>query len=145
MLATRMQTVTGYIGQNEIFLATERGEVQGNNTGLSNITVNKADWLRDGKVRILLQYGAERLPGLPGVPTAVELAACGDRPRLAAVLRREVQHGAPADGAARRARGAPRGAARCFRRDHEGPAISRRGRSASASTSIRSAARASSS
>jgi tripartite-type tricarboxylate transporter receptor subunit TctC len=74
ILATRMQTVTGYIGQNEIFLATERGEVQGNNTGLSNITVNKADWLRDGKVRILLQYGAERLPSLPGVPTAVELA-----------------------------------------------------------------------
>ena len=48
--------------------------MQGNNTGLSNITVNKADWLRDGKVRILLQYGAERLPALPDVPTAAELA-----------------------------------------------------------------------
>ena len=35
LLGTRMQVVTGYIGQNEIFLATERGEVQGNNTGLS--------------------------------------------------------------------------------------------------------------
>ena len=74
LLGTRMQTVTGYIGQNEIFLATERGEVQGNNTGLSNITVNKADWLRDGKVRILLQYGTERLPSLPNVPTVIELA-----------------------------------------------------------------------
>ena len=73
LLATRMQTVTGYIGQNEIFLAAERGEVQGNNTGLSNITVNKADWLRDGKVRILLQYGTERLPSLPNVPTVIEL------------------------------------------------------------------------
>jgi tripartite-type tricarboxylate transporter receptor subunit TctC len=74
LLGTRMQVVTGYIGQNEINLAVERGEVQGNNTGLSNITVNKADWLRDGKVRILLQYGAERLPALPDVPAAVELA-----------------------------------------------------------------------
>jgi tripartite-type tricarboxylate transporter receptor subunit TctC len=74
LLGTRMQVVTGYIGQNEIFLATERGEVQGNNTGLSNITVNKADWLRDAKVRILVQYGTERLPGLPNVPTAIELA-----------------------------------------------------------------------
>jgi tripartite-type tricarboxylate transporter receptor subunit TctC len=74
LLGTRMQTVTGYIGQNEIFLAAERGEVQGNNTGLSNITVNKADWLRDGKVRILLQYGTERLPSLADVPTVVELA-----------------------------------------------------------------------
>jgi tripartite-type tricarboxylate transporter receptor subunit TctC len=74
LAGTRMQVITGYIGQNEINLATERGEVQGNNTGLSNITVNKADWLRDGKVRILVQYGTERLPGLPNVPTAIELA-----------------------------------------------------------------------
>jgi tripartite-type tricarboxylate transporter receptor subunit TctC len=74
LLGTKMQPVTGYIGQNEINLAVERGEVQGNNTGLSNITVNKADWYRDGKVRILLQYGTERLPVLPNVPTAIELA-----------------------------------------------------------------------
>jgi len=74
LLGTRMQPVTGYIGQNEIFLAVERGEVQGNNTGLSNVTVNKADWLRGGKVRVLLQYGTERLPVLPDVPTAIELA-----------------------------------------------------------------------
>ena len=74
LLGTKMQPVTGYIGQNEIFLAVERGEVHGNNTGLSNITVNKADWQRDGKVRILLQFGAERLPVLPDVPTAIELA-----------------------------------------------------------------------
>ena len=74
LLGTKMQVVTGYVGQNEINLAVERGEVQGNNTGLSNITVNKADWLRDGKVRILLQYGAGRLPALPDVPAVAELA-----------------------------------------------------------------------
>lgn len=73
LLGTKMKVATGYQGQNEINLAAERGEVQGNNTGLSNLTVNKADWLRDGKVRILLQFGAERLPQLPDVPTAIEL------------------------------------------------------------------------
>jgi tripartite-type tricarboxylate transporter receptor subunit TctC len=83
LLGTRMQVVTGYIGQNEINLAVERGEVQGNNTGLSNITVNKADWLRDGKVRILLQFGTDRLAALPDVPTALELAhAQADRALL---------------------------------------------------------------
>ena len=56
-------------------IAAERGEVQGNNTGLSNLTVNKADWMRDNKVRILLQYGNERLPVLKDVPTVVELAS----------------------------------------------------------------------
>jgi tripartite-type tricarboxylate transporter receptor subunit TctC len=75
LIGTRMQIVTGYQGQNEINLAVERGEVHGNNTGLSNLTVNKADWLRDNKVRVLLQYGAERLPALKDVPTVVELAS----------------------------------------------------------------------
>jgi tripartite-type tricarboxylate transporter receptor subunit TctC len=75
LIGTRMKVLTGYKGQNEIDLAAERGEVQGNNTGLSNLTVNKADWLRDGKVRILLQFGNERLPQLPNVPTAIELAS----------------------------------------------------------------------
>jgi tripartite-type tricarboxylate transporter receptor subunit TctC len=127
LLGTRMQTVTGYIGQNEIFLATERGEVQGNNTGLSNITVNKADWLRDGKVRILLQYGTERLPSLPNVPTVIELAQAEARPRAAPLLCGEVQHGTPPDGAARCAGGPSRRAARRLRRHHEGSAIPRRG------------------
>jgi len=75
LIGTKMKVLTGYQGQNEINLAAERGEVQGNNTGLSNLTVNKADWLRDGKVRILLQFGNERLPQLPTVPTAIELAS----------------------------------------------------------------------
>lgn len=74
LLGTRMKVVTGYQGQNEINIAAERGEVQGNNTGLSNLTVNKADWMRDNKVRILLQYGTERLAVLKDVPTVVELA-----------------------------------------------------------------------
>ena len=74
LLGTRMKVVTGYVGQNEINIAAERGEVQGNNTGLSNLTVNRADWWRDGKVRVLLQYGTERLAALKDVPTVVELA-----------------------------------------------------------------------
>jgi tripartite-type tricarboxylate transporter receptor subunit TctC len=75
VLGTRMRIFPGYLGQNEINLAVERGEVEGNNTGLSNLTVNKADWMRDNKVRILLQFGTGRLASLPNVPTALELAA----------------------------------------------------------------------
>jgi len=78
IVGTRMKPVTGYRGQNEINIAAERGEVQGNNTGLSNLTVNRADWLRDRKVRILIQYGTERLPVIKDVPTAMELAPNDD-------------------------------------------------------------------
>ncbi|MCC6887564.1 MAG: hypothetical protein IT536_03435 [Hyphomicrobiales bacterium] len=74
IVGTRMKPVPGYQGQNEINIAAERGEVQGNNTGLSNLTVNRADWLHDGKVRILIQYGTRRLETIKEVPTAVELA-----------------------------------------------------------------------
>jgi tripartite-type tricarboxylate transporter receptor subunit TctC len=84
LIGTRMKPVTGYKGQNEINLAAERGEVQGNNTGLSNLTVNKADWMRDHKVLILLQFGSERLPQLKDVPTVMELASSvADRAMLA--------------------------------------------------------------
>lgn len=75
LVGTRMQVFTGYVGQNEINLAIERGEMEGNNTGLSNLTVNKADWIRDNKVKILLQFGNERLTALPDVPTVAELTA----------------------------------------------------------------------
>jgi tripartite-type tricarboxylate transporter receptor subunit TctC len=75
LIGTKMKVLAGYFGQNEINLAAERGEVQGNNTGLSNLTVNKADWMREHKVRILLQFGNERLPQLQDVPTAIELAS----------------------------------------------------------------------
>jgi tripartite-type tricarboxylate transporter receptor subunit TctC len=73
LVGAKMKVLTGYQGQNEINLAAERGEVQGNNTGLSNLTVNKADWLREQKVRILLQFGSERLPQIKDVPTVLEL------------------------------------------------------------------------
>jgi tripartite-type tricarboxylate transporter receptor subunit TctC len=74
LLGTKMDIVTGYQGQNDIFLAIERGEVQGNNTGLTNLLVTKPDWVSSGRVKILVQYGSERAAAIPDVPTALELA-----------------------------------------------------------------------
>jgi tripartite-type tricarboxylate transporter receptor subunit TctC len=73
-LGTRMDFVTGYQGQNEINLAVERGEIQGNTTGLTNLVVTKADWIRQGKIRMLVQFGGERAAELKQVPAVVELA-----------------------------------------------------------------------
>jgi tripartite-type tricarboxylate transporter receptor subunit TctC len=74
ILGAKIEMVTGYKGQSDIFLAIEQGEVQGNSTGLSNLLVSKANWLRDDKVRILVQFGDQRATEIPDVPTAVELA-----------------------------------------------------------------------
>jgi len=77
-LGTRMEFVTGYQGQSEINLAVERGEVQGNTTGLTNLVVTKADWIRQGRIRMLVQFGGERVAEIREVPAVVELAASED-------------------------------------------------------------------
>lgn len=74
IFGTKMEIVTGYKGQSDIFLAMEQGEVQGNSTGLTNVLVTKADWLRSGKVSIVMQIGLERSPELPQIVTPLELA-----------------------------------------------------------------------
>lgn len=85
LLGTKMEMVTGYKSQAEIFSAAERGEVHGNTAVLPNLTSAKADWWRDGKVRVLLQASEKRIPQLKDVPTAVELA--GDDKDAREVLR----------------------------------------------------------
>jgi len=77
-LGTRMEFVTGYQGQSEINLAVERGEVQGNTTGLTNLVVTKADWIRQGRIRMLVQFGGERVAEIREVPAVVDLAASED-------------------------------------------------------------------
>lgn len=74
LLGTKMEMVTGYKSQAEIFAAAERGEVHGNTAVLPNLTSAKSDWWRDKKVRVLLQASEKRIAQLPDVPTAVELA-----------------------------------------------------------------------
>ena len=82
LFGAKMKIVPGYKGQNDIFIAAERGEIQGNATGLPNLAIARSDWMRDRKVRILLQFGAERQKTLRDVPTAAELAAGADRDML---------------------------------------------------------------
>ena len=78
LMGAKFDIVTGYEGQNDIFIAVERGEVQGNSAILPNLTSARPDWFRDGKVRVLVQFGTERMRQLPDVPTAIELAATQD-------------------------------------------------------------------
>ncbi|MBX9739021.1 MAG: hypothetical protein K2X62_03065, partial [Beijerinckiaceae bacterium] len=51
------------------------GEIHGNSAVLPNLTSAKPDWYRDRKGKVLVQFGVERQPALPDVPTAVELAS----------------------------------------------------------------------
>jgi tripartite-type tricarboxylate transporter receptor subunit TctC len=69
-----VQLVRGY-SSAELNLAIQRGEVEGRTIGMSSIQTGLSDFLREGKLRFLVQFGHEkRWKGLPDVPTAHELA-----------------------------------------------------------------------
>jgi tripartite-type tricarboxylate transporter receptor subunit TctC len=69
----KFKVVTGFNGTTEIALAMERGEVEGSATPLESLTSYRADWVRDRKIRILVQYTAARDVEMPDIPTMVEL------------------------------------------------------------------------
>jgi tripartite-type tricarboxylate transporter receptor subunit TctC len=78
-MGTKMKIITGYQGQNEIFIAMERGEVDGfPSAPYSSITSTRPNWLRDGSARAVLQYGPEPLKELSDVPWAQALITNDD-------------------------------------------------------------------
>src|SRR5262249_30628613 len=75
LFGTRMKVISGYRGGNEIYLAMERGEVQGRCGGLgSSINSTRPDWVAQRKVTRPLQGAPRRQPAVPQVPPVVELA-----------------------------------------------------------------------
>src|SRR5882672_6611462 len=73
------QLVRGYGASTEINLAIMRGEVEGRAIGMSSLQTTMTEWLNQGKLRFLMQFGHEtRWKGLPDVPTARELATTAE-------------------------------------------------------------------
>lgn len=70
---TKFKVINGYSG-NDIFLAMERGEVDGR-CGISwdSLKAERADWLKDGKINMLAQFALSPLPGLEKVPLLSDL------------------------------------------------------------------------
>jgi tripartite-type tricarboxylate transporter receptor subunit TctC len=73
LLGLKSEVITGYQGSNDVFLAIERGELNASNTAYSNLIIQKPDWMQSGKAKIVMQFGLERVPSLPDVPSLIEL------------------------------------------------------------------------
>ena len=96
LIATKTRTVRGYPGTAGITLAMERGEVQGViGDDWASLKANKGDWLRDQKIRILLQLTAARHADLPDVPLAAEFATSEFNARVLALFVERQQYGRP--------------------------------------------------
>ena len=75
VLGTKFKLVSGYKSQTEVTLAMERGEVAGvGSMSWPNVKNNKAQELRQGKIRVLMQNGLKRDKDLPNIPLSLEFA-----------------------------------------------------------------------
>jgi tripartite-type tricarboxylate transporter receptor subunit TctC len=75
-LGLNLKLVSGYPDNGAIFLAVDRGEINGRTTDFSTMRALRPEWVKpDGPMRALLQLArATRHPDFPDVPTARELA-----------------------------------------------------------------------
>src|SRR5262245_47663750 len=87
-LGFNVKVIPGYTNSGVLFLAIERGEIDGRTVGLSALRANKPDWLKpNGLVRVLVVFGrATRHPDFPDAPTARELARNAEDRGLIEVL-----------------------------------------------------------
>ena len=75
LFGTKFRLITGYKDTVETKLAIERGEVQGTFANAwGSLKVAEADWLRENKIRIIIQHGFHPHPELPDVPLLVDQA-----------------------------------------------------------------------
>jgi tripartite-type tricarboxylate transporter receptor subunit TctC len=74
ILGFKFKLVGGYPSSADVFLAMERGEVQGICESLDSVMARRPDWISSGTVAVLFQGGAKPNPKLPGVPFVLDLA-----------------------------------------------------------------------
>ena len=71
----KIKTIAGYKGLAEALLAMERGENEGYaSTFWSTLQSTRAEWLKDGKIKLILRYSGDPIPGFESVPLAEDLA-----------------------------------------------------------------------
>jgi tripartite-type tricarboxylate transporter receptor subunit TctC len=74
ILGFKFRLVGGYPSSADVFLAMERGEVQGICESLDSINIRRPDWIPSGAVSVLFQGGLKPNPDLKDVPFVVDLA-----------------------------------------------------------------------
>jgi tripartite-type tricarboxylate transporter receptor subunit TctC len=96
VLGTKMKIISGYPGTTEMQAAMERGEVMGlGEISWSNLKLTHQDWLRDGRVRVLLQIGLKRAPDLLNVPLPQDLAKTDEDKRILDIVATQRQFAYP--------------------------------------------------
>jgi tripartite-type tricarboxylate transporter receptor subunit TctC len=73
LLGTKFKLVSGFPSSADVFLAMERGEVQGVCESLDGVNEKRPNWISSGQVNVLFQGGAEPNPAVKA-PFILDLA-----------------------------------------------------------------------
>jgi tripartite-type tricarboxylate transporter receptor subunit TctC len=74
LLGMKFRLVAGYPSSSDVFLAMERGEVEGICESLDSVNVKRPDWIPTKTINVLFQGGTHPNPELKDVPFVVDLA-----------------------------------------------------------------------
>ena len=95
-LGTRMKIINGYPGQNDAFLAMERGELDGYpSVFVNSLNAIRPNWLRDKLAKPIVQYGSEKAAELGDLPFAPDLITDPDDKLLMDVALAQLALGRP--------------------------------------------------
>ena len=96
ILGTKFKIVTGYDGGGSLNLAIERGEISGKaNTTWAAFKTITPEWVKEGKIVPLVQFGLHKDPELPNVPLLTELATDDEQRRIFELVCSTVAIGQP--------------------------------------------------
>jgi tripartite-type tricarboxylate transporter receptor subunit TctC len=95
LLGTKFRLIEGYSGSGGIFLAMDRGEVEGICITLGVFTGPRANLLKDGKVRLLFNTESQRLAAFPDVPTIQEFITSDEQRQIITFVNGSLELGRP--------------------------------------------------
>ena len=74
LLGTKFKIIAGYPGGRDMDLAMERGEVHGRGSNAyASYKATAPEWLKDGKINMIVQVGLAKEAELPSVPLLMDL------------------------------------------------------------------------
>ena len=74
LLGMKFKSIGGFPASSDVFLAMERGEVEGICESLDSVHGKRPDWIESKKVNVLFQAGTDPNPHLKDVPFVLDLA-----------------------------------------------------------------------
>jgi tripartite-type tricarboxylate transporter receptor subunit TctC len=74
LLGTKFKLISGFHASTDVFLAIDRGEVEGMCESYSSAIKKRPDWIKEKKLRFLFQGGAEPDPDLKDIPFILNYA-----------------------------------------------------------------------